>query len=156
MDSTALIRKLPDLAATHELGAAIGARLRPGDVVTLSGPLGAGKSALARAAIRARLREPDLEVPSPTFTLVQTYVAPDLLELWHVDLYRLEQESELEELGLEDAFRASAALIEWPERLGRFLPQERLDISLSQEGSVRRVELIFHGARWRERIERFR
>lgn len=156
MESHVLTHDLPDIAATLELGARLGAIIRPGDVIALTGPLGAGKTALARAAIRARLREPDIEAPSPTFTLVQTYMAPDLLEIWHVDLYRLERESDIAELGLEDAFSAGACLIEWPERLGAFLPAERLDISLTHSGGTRRAELTFRGARWRERIDGLR
>jgi tRNA threonylcarbamoyl adenosine modification protein YjeE len=156
MDSQSLTRDLPDLAATETLGRLLGAVLRPGDVVALTGALGAGKTALARAAVRARLGEPELEVPSPTFTLAQIYTAGDLLEIWHVDLYRLDDPEESLELGLDDAFATGAALIEWPERLGPFLPSERLDISLDQTGGTRRAELIFRGERWRERLERFR
>lgn len=156
MDSRTHHCDLPDIAATEALGGRLARLLRPGDVVTLSGPLGAGKSALARALIRARLGEPELDVPSPTFTLVQTYMAPDLLEIWHIDLYRMEHDREIEELGLEDAFRQSVSLIEWPERLGAFLPQDRLDISLTHNGDGRRAELNFRGERWRERFEGFR
>ncbi len=153
MDSPALARPLPDIAATEALGAALGAVLRAGDVVALSGPLGAGKSALARAAIRARLEAPEMDAPSPTFTLVQTYAAPDGLEIWHVDLYRLDDPSELEELGLEEAFAGAAALIEWPERAGPFLPEDRLDIRLEPAGAGRRAAIAARGQRWRERID---
>lgn len=155
MDSDRIACALSGLAATEALGARLGARLRPGDVVTLSGPLGAGKTALARAAIRARLDDPDLEAPSPTFTLVQTYSAPDGLEIWHADLYRLEGPAAVAELGLEDA-ADGALLIEWPERMGAFLPEERLDISLSHDGDGRRAELMVRGARWRERLDGLR
>lgn len=148
--------RLPDLDATRALGARLGAILAPGDIAALTGPLGAGKTELARAAIRGRLSDPEADVPSPTFTLVQTYMAADLLEIWHVDLYRLEDEAGLEELGLEDAFETAASLIEWPDRLGALLPPERLEISLSSAGGERYADLTGFGSRWRERIDRFR
>lgn len=132
--------RLVDPAATDRFGAALGARLRPGDVVALSGDLGAGKSALARAAIRARLGDPRAEVPSPTFTLIQIYEAAGLT-LWHVDLYRLGEAEEASELGLEEAFAEAACLIEWPERLGAALPRDALRIALTQEGEGRRAAI---------------
>ncbi len=164
MDSPALTLDLPDLAATLALGAKLGAQLGRGDVVTLAGPLGAGKTMLARAAIRARTGAPELEIPSPTFTLVQTYEAtddgpddvsiPGGLEIWHADLYRLEQASGVAELGLEEAFAQAAVLVEWPDRLGPFLPPERLEIDLAYlEEGARRAVLTGHGGRWRGRLE---
>ncbi|MFP5329465.1 MAG: tRNA (adenosine(37)-N6)-threonylcarbamoyltransferase complex ATPase subunit type 1 TsaE [Alphaproteobacteria bacterium] len=105
---------LADEGATEVLGAALARWLRPGDVVTLSGPLGVGKTALARAVIRALGHEGD--VPSPSFAIVQPY---DELQppVWHVDLYRIEDVSELGELGLDFADHA-ILLVEWPERAG--------------------------------------
>jgi tRNA threonylcarbamoyladenosine biosynthesis protein TsaE len=93
---------LPDEAATAALAARLAALLRPGDIVLLAGDLGAGKSFLARALIRAAAGEPELEVPSPTFTLVQSYDLP-AGELWHFDLYRLAAPDEVLELGWDEA-----------------------------------------------------
>lgn len=101
---------------TAALGHALAAILAPGDVVLLDGPVGAGKSHLARALIRARLRDPDAEIPSPTFTLVQSYADPNGVEIWHADLYRLGDPDELVELGLDEAMDHAICLIEWPDR----------------------------------------
>lgn len=142
---------LPDAAATARLGAALGAVLRAGDVVALTGDLGAGKSALSRAAIRARLGDPEAEVPSPTFTLVQTYEMAEL-EIWHVDLYRLEGRADAIELGLDEAFVDSACLIEWPDRLGPDLPARALRIEIVHEGEGRRAR-IAAPVEWQNRID---
>jgi tRNA threonylcarbamoyladenosine biosynthesis protein TsaE len=109
---------LSDEKATAQLGAKLAAAARPGDVITLSGPLGVGKTALARGLIAALGHEGD--VPSPSFALVQPY---EELEppVWHVDLYRLERASEMEELGLDSAADA-VLLVEWPERAGQMWP----------------------------------
>lgn len=128
MTHPALTIDLADDAATAALGARIGAAARRGDVVALIGDLGAGKTTLARGLIRS-LAGPDTEAPSPTFTLVQSYVAP-ALTIWHFDLYRLKDSREARELGLEEAVDG-LALIEWPERLGRDLPHARLEVRLS-------------------------
>lgn len=120
---------LPDQAATERLGRAVAARLRPGEAVCLSGPLGAGKSTLARALVRAVTTD-DEEVPSPTFTLVQTYDGPGF-PIAHFDLYRLKSADEAYEIGLDEALETGAALIEWPERLGQALPPDRLAIHLA-------------------------
>ncbi|MEO5375594.1 MAG: tRNA (adenosine(37)-N6)-threonylcarbamoyltransferase complex ATPase subunit type 1 TsaE [Alphaproteobacteria bacterium] len=124
---------LPDLAAVAALGRALGAVLRAGDVVALRGDLGVGKTELARAVVRAALG-PDEEVPSPTFTLVQTYDMPGAVTLWHMDLYRLEKAGDALELGIEEAFAEGICLIEWPERLGGYLPARRLDVRLTMTG----------------------
>ena len=144
---------LPDAAATQALGAALSPRLKAGDVVALRGDLGAGKTELARGLIRA-LFGADTGVPSPTFTLVQTYEDDSVrLSLWHFDLYRLEDPEEAFELGIEDAFADAISLIEWPERLGRHLPKRRLEVSLSHAGEGRRATLS-GGGDWPDRLAR--
>lgn len=124
--------------------------LRPGDVYCLAGPLGAGKTAFARAAIDAALRaegRPE-DIPSPTFTLVQTYEAA--CPIWHADLYRLTDPEEALELGLDEAFETAAVFIEWPERLGPFLPGRRAELifSYAEGGAARAVEIRFRGPGW--------
>ena len=125
--------------------------LKAGDVVTLSGPLGAGKTTFARALV-THLGDAE-EVPSPTFALMQRYETPRVV-LHHCDFYRLEP-PELDELGLDDALAEGALLIEWPERAGDWLPSDRLDIALDEttDPSTRRVTLAGHGT-WQTRIER--
>jgi tRNA threonylcarbamoyladenosine biosynthesis protein TsaE len=140
---------LPDEAATAALGARLAGACRAGDVVALFGDLGAGKTTLARALIRA-LAGAGTEVPSPTFTLVQTYVSPKLA-IWHFDLYRLEDGREARELGLEEAVDG-LALIEWPERLGPELPSDRLEVRLDFSGAGRIARLTDFGD-WSTRID---
>ena len=140
---TSIDLTLASEAATAALGAAVARALRPGEAVCLWGPLGAGKSTLARGLIRA-LTAPDEEVPSPTFTLVQLYEGA--LPVAHFDLYRLSGPSEVEELGLDEALEEGAAVIEWPERLGGRLPGDRLDIVLTHQGSGRAARIEPHGA----------
>lgn len=136
--------RLEDEAATAQLGAAIAAKLKPGEAVCLSGPLGAGKSTLARALIRA-LTTPAEEVPSPTFTLVQFYEGPRL-KVAHFDLYRLSNPDEAYEIGLDEALDDGAAIIEWPERLQGRLPADRLDVEIGLLEVGRSVRLIPYGA----------
>jgi len=119
-------------AATARLAAALAPGLGAGDAVLLAGPVGAGKSAFARALIAALARRAGMtppEVPSPSFTLVQSYRL-GALEVWHVDLYRLGEGSELTELGLEEGFEAALCLVEWPERLGALTPADALRLDL--------------------------
>jgi tRNA threonylcarbamoyladenosine biosynthesis protein TsaE len=143
---------LSDEAATRRLGAAVARALRPGDAVCLSGPLGAGKSVLARALVRA-LTTPDEEVPSPTFTLVQFYEGAGLA-VAHFDLYRLKNGDEAYEIGLDEALDQGAAVIEWPERLEGRLPPDRLDIDIRLDGTARRARLVAFGA-WEGRSLEF-
>src|SRR6201991_5292665 len=137
---------LADEAATARLGAAIAARLDAGEAVCLSGPLGAGKSTLARALVRA-LTTPDEEVPSPTFTLAQFYEGARL-KVTHFDLYRLSSADEAYEIGLDEALDEGAAAIEWPERLDGRLPRDRLDVMIarSDKGEGRQARLTASGA----------
>ena len=122
----ATARVLEDLAATESLAAAIAARSERGDVITLAGDLGTGKTTFARFFIHARgvLGE----VPSPTFTLVQLYAAEGPT-IWHFDFYRIAGVDEALELGVEEAFAEGISLIEWPDRIAARLPAERLDIA---------------------------
>jgi tRNA threonylcarbamoyladenosine biosynthesis protein TsaE len=138
-------------SATIALAARLAPHLRAGDIVALSGELGAGKTFFARAVIHA-LDGPS-EVPSPTFTLVQTY---DLkpVPVWHFDLYRLTKPEDAHELDIEDAFAEAISLIEWPERLGALLPEDRLDIALAFGAKQEeRVATISGGPSWAERMK---
>ena len=121
--------ELSDLAATQRFGGLLAAQLKAGDVIALSGALGAGKSALARAIIQAVDPTED-DVPSPTFTLVQHYALADGTPLWHLDLYRIDDAQDAMALGLDDAFVDGVCLIEWPDRLKEFLPKTNLSIHL--------------------------
>jgi tRNA threonylcarbamoyladenosine biosynthesis protein TsaE len=142
---------LPDAEATARLGEAVARLLKTGEAVCLWGPLGAGKSTLARGLVRA-LTSPDQDVPSPTFTLVQFYDA-DGVALAHFDLYRLTRAEEAYEIGLDEALEDGAALIEWPERLEGALPGDRLDIEIEIVGEARRARLVPHGAWKGRRVE---
>jgi len=141
-------RDLPTLAATEELARAIAAVLRSGDTILLAGPLGAGKTALARALLRCLADDPTLEVPSPSYTLVQEYDMP-IGRVSHFDLWRLDGPADLAELGWDEA-RAGIILVEWPERLGEQRPMDALSIELSHGiGAARRV--LLRG--WPDRLE---
>jgi tRNA threonylcarbamoyl adenosine modification protein YjeE len=139
--------ELPTREATRAAARALAPLLGPGDVVGLSGPLGAGKTELARAIILARLEAIGRveEVPSPTYTIVQVY-ALDGIELWHADLYRLGDPSELSELGLEDAFAEAICLVEWPERLGAARPDRMLDLALAFAAGGEEARSLHAGA----------
>ena len=138
-------RFLPDEAATIGFAEKLAPLLRTGDCLALSGDLGMGKSTLARALIRARMNEPDLDVPSPTFTLVQFYDGTP--PLYHFDLYRLSDPDELIELGFDEALVDGISLIEWPERGDGMLPQDTLTLSFQEDGNGRRVRLVAPEAR---------
>lgn len=144
---------LEDAEATAALARAMAPRLRAGDMLALVGDLGAGKSHFARALIACRLTAQDRaeEIPSPSYTLVQTYDLGEV-ELWHADLYRLASVDEAAELGLEDAFGTAICLVEWAERLGGALPSRRLTLALDFAGpgtpDVRRARLTAAGPGW--------
>lgn len=144
---------LPDEAATGRLAAFLAARAAKGDVIALSGPLGSGKTSFARAFIRARGLEA-AEVPSPTFMLVEVYDEEAAIPVWHFDLYRIASPEEIRELGLEEALAEGICLIEWPERLGGFLPAERLDLALAMGRSqTARVARLSGSSSWQKRLE---
>jgi len=143
---------LPDEAATTALGMRLAQLLETGDTVRLFGDLGAGKTTLARAIIQALTGEAD--APSPTYTLVQSYDTYDGRALAHADLYRLEDEGELDELGLDEALEQGMALIEWPDRAPAFAPAHRLDLTLVETGpGAREAQLSGHG-RWETQLDR--
>lgn len=129
---------LPDAAATRAMGAALADVVRAGDVVALSGPLGAGKTSLVRGLIGGLGFAGD--APSPTFPIVIAYDPPEVrVPLWHVDLYRISDPADLAELGLEDARESAAMAIEWPERMGDRLWGEALRLDLGHDGVGRRL-----------------
>lgn len=146
---------LPGEAATLRLAQAMAPLLSAGDTILLEGPIGAGKTFFARAligALLARAGAPDEDVPSPTFTLVQTYSAGPI-EVWHADLYRLSHPAEAEELGLTDAFGAALVLVEWPDRLGALAPPEALTVTLSAgSGDEDRRATLSGGGAWTARL----
>ena len=146
-----LERHLPDERATARLGEDIAMALSAGDLLALSGDLGTGKTTLARGLIRAMAGDPNLDVPSPTFTLVQTYETR--VPLNHFDLYRLTSASELDELGLDEMLATGAALIEWPERAGDRLPESTITVELTHDGEGRLARIEGPGPAF-ERIAR--
>ena len=135
--------------ATVRLVTDIAAALEPGDLVTLSGDLGAGKTTFARAMIRYLADNPDIAVPSPTFTLIQTYDLPRF-PVVHADLYRLEGPGELAELGFDDLAKEAVVLLEWPDRAAGFLPPDRLDVAFTLEPKAgpehRKARITGYGA----------
>jgi tRNA threonylcarbamoyladenosine biosynthesis protein TsaE len=146
---------LPDLAATVAFGRRLAATLRRGDVVALKGGLGVGKTTLARAIVTGLSPESG-DVPSPTFTLVQTYpvdLADGPTELWHFDLYRLDRPTQVYELGIEDALAEGVSLIEWPELAMGLLPKKSLlAIELQVAAGEARRALVEGGAAWADRV----
>ena len=143
---------LPDADATAALGRSIGAVLAPGDTLLLQGPVGAGKTHFARSLIQSILLTPE-DVPSPTFPLVQTYVT-SRGPLWHTDLYRLSDSSEIEELGLSEAFETAICLVEWPDRLAA-PPADALTLTLADAkgGDGRVATLTWRAGDWADRLE---
>jgi tRNA threonylcarbamoyladenosine biosynthesis protein TsaE len=145
-----IVVDLRDETATAALAARIAAMATPGDIIALKGDLGTGKTAFARAFIRAWLNQE--EVPSPTFTLVQVYdVGPTAI--WHFDLYRIRTPEDAWELGIEDAFVEGISLIEWPERLGPLLPDRRLELNFAfgDDPGARRIA-VDPGKGWQARL----
>lgn len=141
---------LPDLAATEALARRLARLAGPGDVIALEGDLGAGKTAFARAFISAAMGT-DTEVPSPTFTLVQTYEAP-IGAVWHFDLYRIASAEDAFELGIEEAFVDGICLVEWPDRLGARLPAEALRLKLEVTAGEARRATLAAPAHWAGRL----
>ncbi|MEP5731280.1 MAG: tRNA (adenosine(37)-N6)-threonylcarbamoyltransferase complex ATPase subunit type 1 TsaE [Sulfitobacter sp.] len=140
----------PDATARH--ASTLATTLEPGDVVLLQGDVGAGKSHFARALIQSLLPVPE-DVPSPTFTLVQTYEL-DKGDLWHADLYRLTSTNEIEELGLTEAFETDICLIEWPERLGLLTPANALTLRLEATSVPDERKVIAHWSdpKWTKKL----
>jgi len=143
--------KLLDATDTMALGARLGTVLSAGDIVLLRGGLGAGKTTFARGLISALTGTQD--VPSPTYTLVQTYTAPDF-NIWHFDLYRLENESDVWELGIEEALDIGVCLIEWPERIAGLLSGAELSIDINMNGAGRTATLSGN-KKWEARLGEF-
>ncbi len=143
---------LADDAATRRLGARLAEFLRAGDVLALAGDLGAGKTTLARGLIQALLGR-DEPVPSPTFTMVQSYRSEHTgLTVAHFDLYRLSHPNEMIELGWDDALAEGLSLVEWPERAAEALPESALWLELTECGTGRKARLSGDGA-WRVRLK---
>lgn len=140
---------LTDLASTARLAQKLAPILRAGDVIALHGGLGAGKTTFSRELISALLGE-DTEVPSPTYTLLQTYDGPNF-PIFHFDLYRLNSPEDVFELGWDET-QAGLALIEWPDRAGQHLPTWRLDLYIEIVGDIRTVRLEPKGEDWQTRL----
>lgn len=153
MESLSLTVESPE--ATADIARAVAGRLAAGDVLLLDGPIGAGKTHFARALIRHLMEQSGAveDVPSPTFTLVQTYELTPV-EVWHADLYRLSDPTEVIELGLEEAFDTAICLIEWPDRLFDLAPQGALWVRFSalDAENTRRLEFSSENAEWLDRI----
>ena len=135
--------------ATTDLAERIGATLQPGDCVLLEGSIGAGKTHFARSLIQSLLLAPE-DVPSPTFTLVQTY-GTSRGEVWHADLYRLSSPEDIEELGLTDAFESAICLVEWPDRLGDLIPSDAMTLSFAADDTredTRHLVASWKDPRW--------
>ena len=149
MTSVLKKQKLDDQAQTEAFGAWLAGYLCPGDIIALSGGLGAGKTTLSRGLINQVCGV--TEVPSPTYTLVQTYEGP-AFDIWHFDLYRLENEGDVWELGIEDAIETGVCLIEWPQRIASILSGAELtiDINIDDNG---RTAILMGDEQWRARFE---
>lgn len=153
MSNHNLSLSLPDADATKWRAQTLGQRLTPGDVILLDGDVGVGKTHFARALIQSVLEHHE-DVPSPTFTLVQSYDTPKG-EVWHADLYRVTSSHEIEELGLTDAFDDAICLIEWPDRLGSLTPKNALHLSLEnvQSDDSRIAKLRWTDPKWNVKLD---
>ncbi|MFC6636182.1 tRNA (adenosine(37)-N6)-threonylcarbamoyltransferase complex ATPase subunit type 1 TsaE [Sulfitobacter sp. JBTF-M27] len=156
MTEQTLTLSLKNPEETARYAMLLGAQLQPGDVVLLEGDVGAGKTHFARSLIQSLLRHPE-DVPSPTFTLVQTYPT-DQGDIWHADLYRLTSTHEIEELGLADAFETDICLVEWPDRLGSLLPEHALTLSFSSgdEEQARHLTIRWTDVKWDNKLKDWR
>lgn len=142
---------------TALMGAALGRLLQPGDVVCLTGPLGAGKTCLIQGVVRGLHPEGSYPVRSPSFTIISEYPGPSV-PIYHVDLFRIEDPAGASEIGLEEIFGSEGyCIIEWADRCPDWLPEERLDIEMSIVGAMeRRLSLVARGGRWRALEEHLR
>jgi tRNA threonylcarbamoyladenosine biosynthesis protein TsaE len=146
--SSSLILNLASPEETAECARLLGATLRGGDTLLLSGEIGAGKTHFARSLIQSLIDVPE-DVPSPTFTLVQTYESR-IAEIWHADLYRLSDADEVVELGLADAFETSICLVEWPDRLDDLMPGSALHVRLEDSDGAdgRKMTMSWSQGKW--------
>jgi tRNA threonylcarbamoyladenosine biosynthesis protein TsaE len=144
--------ELSSLQQTEKFGKILGRIVAPGDVITLQGPLGAGKTALTQAIARGLGVDPRIYVTSPTFSLLHEYQGR--IPLYHMDLYRLAGEVEIESLGFPEYFSGhGVTVIEWPERLGSLLPPERLEIKLDiSNQNARNANLSGYGEHWQKKV----
>ena len=148
-DTATRLIELPDLDATEALAAQVAALVHAGDAILLEGELGAGKTAFARAFLRALAGDPALEVPSPTFTLLQDYATP-FGTVHHFDLWRLDGPDGMTELGWDEA-RDDIVLVEWPDRLGQLRPIDALTVALHIAGQASRRAVL---SGWPDRLGR--
>lgn len=145
--------QLADPQATTAFGQSVAAILKAGDCLLLEGAIGAGKTHFARAVIQTRLQAADRleDVPSPTYTLVQTY-DDGKTEIWHADLYRLTDADEVLELGLDEAFETAITLVEWPDRLGDSAPSGALRLTFELSGDGRSLHISSDNPDWQSRL----
>ena len=125
-------------ADTIQIATRLAKQIKKGDVIALYGSLGMGKTVFCRGFIQSFL--PETEVPSPTFTLLQTYDT-EKFPIYHFDMYRLKSPEEAYEIGIEDAFAEGVSLIEWPEKIGRLLPKKHISVILESEGEYRKITI---------------
>lgn len=142
---------LQDADHTARIARDLAQVLTSGDTILLTGDVGAGKTHFARSLIQSLLTDPE-DVPSPTFTLVQTYDSRKG-PIWHADLYRLTSSYEVEELGLNDAFETAICLVEWPDRLATLMPEAALDLTLETTGNdTRELVATWRGDHWTDKV----
>ncbi len=147
--------ELADESASIRLAVGLAMLAKKGDLIALHGNLGSGKTTIARGFIRALANNPNLEVPSPTFTLVQNYELGDI-SVSHMDFYRLEDPRDADELGIDEVLDAGVVLVEWPSRAAEFLPQDGLLVELVEKGDGRIAELTGNSKSWSDRLEKLR